>query len=321
MPTPYSLDLRWRIVWSHLAHRLSIAQLSATFGVSERTVRRYVVLFQLTGDVKPSTRQHGPKLILGDFEQMFLFRMILQYPGIYLSEMKEEITRVFGVEVCLSTICRTLKLMKCTRQAMHRVAIQRSDEMRAKFMAEVSLYDPSMLLWLDESGCDRRNTIRKYGYSMRGIPLCDQRLLVRGIRYSAIPILSLEGVHDVYLAEGNVNGDKFTKFVEKCLLPILMPFNGSNHHSVVIMDNASIHHIDEVSHLIETLAGARLCFLPPYSPDFNPAEGVFSQIKSIMKMNDKLFQVTSAPRAMLALNFGMVTAEDCYGHISHSGYI
>ena len=249
MPTPYSLDLRWRIVWAYLAQGLSFSEIAEVFVVSERTVRRYVALFQATGDIKPSDRQHGPRTLLGEFERMFLFRMILHHPGIYLYEMKEEILRVFGVEVCVSTICRTLKLMKCTRQAMHHVAIQRSDQLRAKFMAEVSLYDPSMLLWLDESGCDRRNTIRKYGYSMRGIPLCDQRLLVRGIRYSAIPIVSLEGMHDVYLAEGTVNGEKFGKFVEECLLPILMPFNGSNPRSVVIMDNASIHHIDQVSYI------------------------------------------------------------------------
>lgn len=47
-------------------------------------------------------------------------------------------------------------------------------------MAEVSVYDPVMLVWLDETGCDRRNTIRKYGYSIRGLPLSDHWLLVRG---------------------------------------------------------------------------------------------------------------------------------------------
>ena len=190
MPNPYAIDLRWRIVWAHLAHNLSFSQIAVMFSVSERSVRRYVSLFQSTGDIKPAARKHGPKTVLGEFERMFLFRMILQHPGIYLYEMKEEILRIFGVEVCVSTICRTLKLMRCTRQAMHHVAIQRSDELRAKFMAEISLYDPSMLIWLDESGCDRRNTIRKYGYSMRGLPLCDQRLLVRGNRYSTIPIIS-----------------------------------------------------------------------------------------------------------------------------------
>ena len=138
---------------------------------------------------------------------MVLFRLILTNPGIYLCEIQEEIMRMFGVYVCIYTICRTLQNMGCTRQAMHHLAIQRSDEKRAKFMADISLYDVSMLVWLDESGCDNRNYRRQYGYSMRETPPRDHRLLVRGTRYSAIPVVSLEGVHDVYIAQGNMSGE------------------------------------------------------------------------------------------------------------------
>ena len=58
-----------------------------------------------------------------------------------------------------------------------------------------------------------------------------------------------------------MNGEQFSKFVRNVLLPHLNPFNGVNPRSVVIMDN---------------VAGAKVCFLPPYSPDLNPAEGVRS---------------------------------------------
>ena len=151
------------------------------------------------------------------------------------------------------------------------------------------------------------------------MPLSDHQLLVRGVRYSAIPVMSMEGIHDVYITEGTVDGAQFSDFVRSSLLP--MPFNSINPRSVVIMDNASIHHVQEVSDLIETQAGAKLHYLPPYSPDLNPAEGVFSQIQYIMKQNHKLFQTCSAPRAMIAFIFEMVDTQDCIGHISHCGYI
>jgi hypothetical protein len=51
--------------------------------------------------------------------------------------------------------------------------------------------------------------VQESGYSLRGLPARDHRILARGKRYSAIPILSMEGIHDVYLAEGAVNGTKF----------------------------------------------------------------------------------------------------------------
>ena len=55
--------------------------------------------------------------------------------------------------------------------------------------------------------------MRRYGYSVRGIPPRDHRLLIRGVRYSGIPVMSLEGIHDVQLVEGSVNGGKFEEFV------------------------------------------------------------------------------------------------------------
>ena len=54
-------------------------------------------------------------------------------------------------------------------------------------MAEVSVYDPCMFVLIDETGCDRCHSTRKYGYSVRGMPICDQRILIRGTRYNAIP--------------------------------------------------------------------------------------------------------------------------------------
>ena len=112
-----------------------------------------------------------------------------------------------------------------------------------------------------------------------------------------------------------MNGKLFTNSVRTCWIPILQPFNWVNSRSVVILNNAAIRYVQEVEDLIETQAGCRLCYLPPFSPDLNPAEGIFSQIKGIMKRNDKLFQAYSA------MAFGMVCTEDCIGHISNSGCI
>ena len=85
-----------------------------------------------------------------------------------------------------------------------------------------------------------------------------------------------------YLKKGTVSGEMFAEFVDKYHLPCLMPFNGINARPVVVMDNAGIHHIEEV----KDKAGARLHYLP----DLMPAEGVFSQVKSIIKGNNSLFE-------------------------------
>ena len=63
-----------------------------------------------------------------------------------------------------------------------------------------------------------------------------------------------------------MDGDVFCDYVELCLLPYLMPFNCTNPRSVVVMGNASIHHVDKVVALIKEI-GAIVIYLPPYSPD------------------------------------------------------
>ena len=278
MPRAYSTDLRWRAVWLHTDRGNTVSEISEQLCMSKRSVYRYIRSFEQTGDVKPRSHRHGPPKLIGQLEQLVLLRIITSNPGIYLSEIQSKLIAKFGVHIHKSTICRSLKYMDCTRQVMRRIALQRSDVKRARFMAQVSAYDPSMLIWIDETGCDQRNTLRKRGYSIRGITPEDHRLLVRGVRYSAVPVMSLDGIHDLCIFEGNVNGVRFEKFVRSCLLPVLQPFNWVNKHSVVILDNASIHHVDQVVDLIEN-TGARLLFLPPYSPDLNPLEEVFSKVK------------------------------------------
>ena len=86
------------------------------------------------------------------------------------------------------------------------------------------------------------------------------------------------------------------------------------------MDNASIHHMDGVTQLINQ-TGALLYFLPPCSPDLNPVENIFSSVKQIMKGNDRLFQASSTPRVLLSMAFNMVTEADCLKYARHCGYI
>ena len=91
-------------------------------------------------------------MLMGDFEQVTLLRLILENPGIYLEELLDHLLGIFGVLVSVPTICTTLKYMGWTRQVMHQVALQRSDALRVRFMAEISVYNSHMLVWIDETG-------------------------------------------------------------------------------------------------------------------------------------------------------------------------
>ena len=319
MPKSYSEDLRWRAVWLHIAQGMSYQDISRLLYMSERSVQRYMERFHATGTVAPTLQKRGPDKILTEFQQFTILQTLIHKPTSYLHEVQDQLFEVTGVWVHSSTICRTIKEQGFTRKKVCRIATQQSEQLRIQFMAEISMYNPDMLVWIDETGSARRNSIRQYGYSLRGMPARVHQLQVGGRRLSAIPVLTTSGIEDVYVTSDSVDGTKFEEFLFQCLLPIILPFNGINHHSVIVMDNASIHHLERVQDLI-TGIGARLMFLPPYSPDLMPLEEVFSKVKAVLKANDNLYLVTSTPELMIKLAFATVTPEDTLGYIKHAGY-
>ena len=101
------------------------------------------------------------------------------------------------------------------------------------------------------------------------------------------------------------------------MLPILLPCDGHNPHSVVIMDNASIHHIDRVWEII-TGVGDRLMFLPPYTPDLMPLKEVLVKVKAVLKANDIAYISTQSPERLIELVFSAVTKDDHLAYIRHA---
>ena len=77
---------------------------------------------------------------------------MIERPGICLIELEQQLNDVTGTRVHISTICRTVHQLGFTRKRLQHIALQRSDEKRAEYMAEVSIFDPSILIWVDETG-------------------------------------------------------------------------------------------------------------------------------------------------------------------------
>ena len=88
--------------------------------------------------------------------------------------------------------------------------------------------------------------------------------------------IRLTGMTAPMVLDGPMNGDAFLAYVEQVLVPTLLP------NDVVVMDNLPAHRRAGVRDAIEA-AGARLRFLPPYSPDFNPIENAFAKLKTILR--------------------------------------
>jgi len=126
-----------------------------------------------------------------------------------------------------------------------------------------------------------------------------------------IAAIGLDGVHAPFALDGAVDGDAFLIYVEKILLPTL---HGGE---IVVLDNLSSHKLSRVAELIES-AGAEVWYLPPYSPDFNPIENMWSKVKQVLRsiaartFDDLVDAIGSA--------LNRVTTSDILGWFPHCGY-
>ena len=85
------------------------------------------------------------------------------------------------------------------------------------------------------------------------------------------------------------------------------------------MDNCSVHHTAKVRYLLQQV-GILVLYLPPYSPDLNPAEEAFSFVKSYLKKHDLLLQSGASLSVLVQAVFNSITAEQCNSWITDSGY-
>jgi transposase len=111
--------------------------------------------------------------------------------------------------------------------------------------------------------------------------------------------------------DGPINGESFLAYVEQLLVPSLKPGD------IVIIDNLGSHKAKAVRHAIRA-AGARLFFLPPYSPDLNPIEQVFAKLKTLLrKAGERTVEATWKRIGALLDAF---SPQECANYFRNAGY-
>jgi transposase len=123
--------------------------------------------------------------------------------------------------------------------------------------------------------------------------------------------LTLRGMIAPFVLSGPINRDAFETYVEKVLLPELRPGD------LVVMDNLSSHKGPRARQLIEA-AGARLLFLPPYSPDFNPIENAFAKLKALLRKAAE--RTVDGLWAAIGRILGAFSPAECANYFAAAGY-
>jgi transposase len=305
---PLSNDLRKRILDAIDNREGSRRKLAARFAVNTATITRLLKLRRETGSIEPRPHGGGVEPTL-DHEALGRLRQLVEEtPDATLEALKQKM----GVSGSRMIICRALRklglpLKKKSPHASERDTPEVQEE-RREFGEAVEPIEPRRLAFVDETGVTTAMT-PAYGRAPRGERV-EASAPASWESVTMIAAIGPGGVRAPMAFEGALNAATFLAYVEQVLVPAL------RRGDVVIFDNLSSHLSPAVSEAIGR-AGASVLPLPPYSPDFNPIEEMFSKFKAFLR------RVGARAKEQLydAIGDGLreVTPEDILGWFRHAG--
>jgi transposase len=182
---------------------------------------------------------------------------------------------------------------------------------RALYRDLSATLDLHRLKFIDESGINIAMT-RLYGRAPRGERVLGNAPQNYGQNVTLLGALSCTGLEAVMMIEGATDSDVFRAYVREVLCPTLRTGD------IVIADNLSAHKAAGVQEAIAA-TGARLLYLPPYSPDLNPIERCWSKIKTCLRAAKA--RTREALDAAIVRALATVTESDARAWFAHSGYV
>jgi transposase len=184
--------------------------------------------------------------------------------------------------------------------------------LRAAFVEAIAEQDATRLRFLDETSI-QIDMARRYGRAPDGQRCGDAVPHTRGANVTVVATLTPQGLEAVMEVEGALNQDVFAAYLEQVLAPELKPGD------VILLDNLSAHK-DQTGRFdaIVAACGARLLYLPPYSPDFSPIELAFSKLKTALR--NAAARTREALQLALAEAINWITESEAKNWFDHCGY-
>ena len=183
-------------------------------------------------------------------------------------------------------------------------------EQRLRWRAEMLGLDVRNLVFIDETGF-RTNMVRLYGRASRGKRLVAHAPYGHWKTTTFVAALRHDQLNAPMVVDGAMNGRVFLQYVRQVLAPTLAPGD------IVVMDNLSSHKAAGVRQAIEKVQ-AKVVYLPPYSPDFNPIEMVYSKLKRLVRSAGK--RNVEELWSYLGQTLDRFPSAECRRYLRHCGY-
>lgn len=189
--------------------------------------------------------------------------------------------------------------------------MERDEQARREWQEQALGLDARKLVFVDEFG-SHIGMSRLYARAPTGRRAYASLPRNRGPNTTLIASLRLDGLGEVMEVEGAVDGAVFEVYIEQVLGPTLEA------GEVVVMDNLAVHKRERIKSLVEE-RGARVLFLPTYSPDLNPLEEAISKLKGLLRSAGA--RSKQALRAEITKVLDAITPQDALAYFARSGYL
>jgi transposase len=274
-----STDLRERVI-AAVASRESCRAVASRFGVAVSSVVKWGQRHRATGSVAPGKMGGHRKPILVP-HRAFIVERIRQVPHLTLHGLKDELA-ARGVKVSHNAVWTFLRREGLSfKKTLFALEQGRADvaRRRQRWRSMQDRLDPCRLVFIDETWI-KTNMAPLRGWGPKGERLRGFAPHGHWRTLTFLGALRCDRLTAPCVFDGPINGESFRAYVEQQLVGVLKPGD------IVIMDNLGSHKSAAVRRLIKQ-TGARLWYLPPYSPDLNPIEQVFAKIKHWMRIAQK----------------------------------
>ncbi|MBR1278924.1 IS630 family transposase [Bradyrhizobium sp. AUGA SZCCT0283] len=310
MGKPYSLDLRKRVV-AAIEGGMSRNQAAKRFGVAISTAIGWMQRVEETGSVEPGQMGgHKPKAISGD-HAVWLSQRLRDGDFTIRGLVAELAGR--GLKVDYHSVWDFVHAEKLSFKKSV-VAGERDRPDVARRRVQWTKYqdrvEPERLVFIDETWT-RTDMAPLRGWAPRGRRLPAKVPHGRWKTMTFLAALRHDRIDAPWFIEGPIDGESFRTYVAKVLLPTLRPGD------IVVMDNLGSHKGKLVRQLIRS-AGAKLFFLPKYSPDLNPIEQVFAKLKHLLRK--AAARTVDTVCTAIGEVLDAFTPEECANYLKNSGY-
>jgi transposase len=192
----------------------------------------------------------------------------------------------FDILTSTASIKRALSHIGWTKKKAQQKAKEQNPNLRDFYLNKLSEFNSYHLVYVDESGCDKRAGFRRTGWSLLGVTPVQVSKFHRGQRYQILPAYTQDGIILSRVFTGSTDATFFEDFIEQLLQHC---GRWPEPKSVIVLDNASFHRSARINQICFD-AGVKLLYLPPYSPDLNPIEEFFAELKGYIKKNWSLYE-------------------------------